>query len=111
MNFIRNLVIRINKFFMNQTQDVPRPIIDESKIYSENSEIPSLPKNFIPEPFYSTMFNEDLVETPLFVPGQMPMAPELLEPPQLVDMATDTDKPHSDEDAPVQMPNASTEKS
>lgn len=111
MNFIRNLVIRINKFFMSDTQEVPRPIIDESKIYAESVEIPSLPKDFIPEPFYSTMLREDLVETPLFVPAQMPMAPEVLEPPQLADMAMDTDKPHSDEDAPVQMPNASMEKS
>ena len=57
------------------------------------------------------MLREDLVETPLFVPAQMPMAPEVLEPPQLADMAMDTDKPHSDEDAPVQMPNASMGKS
>lgn len=51
MNFIRNLVIRFNKFFMSDRQEVPRPIIDESKIYAENFEIPSLPKDFIPEPF------------------------------------------------------------
>ena len=100
MNFIRKFIIGFIKLFMSEPQPIFQAI-DESKIYGENSddEIPELPKEFIPEPFYSTMLNEDLVENPPFVQAQMPMALASLEPQRLVDTAMGTDRPHLEKSA------------
>ena len=92
MNFIRKLILRISNLFSEPS--VPRPIIDVSKIHYEFEDIPELPREFIAEPFYTSMFSEDLVETPLFSRVQTPTPQELLEPQQLVDMATDIDTQH-----------------
>jgi hypothetical protein len=98
MNFIRNICNALINLFVNtERQEIPRVLIDVSKVYAENfEEIPELPKEMIPEPFYSTMLS-NLVETPLSLPSQLPMAgvlPELL---PLACKATDTNIPHSDE--------------
>ena len=101
MNFLRKLIIGIRSLFAKPL--IPRPIIDESKIY-ENifSELPEVsrdprdprdPREFILEP-YTSKFSEGLVETPLFRPDHMPTAPGLLEPPPSVDMATEIDTQH-----------------
>ena len=93
------------KLFMgvDNLPEVARPVIDQAKTVAEHfesfdpSEIPELPKEFIAEPFYSTMLS-DLVESPLFVRDQLPKVQELLAPPPLACKATDTSIPHSDED-------------
>jgi len=99
MNFIRDICnALINLFISNQRQEIPKPLIDVSKVCAEEFEdMPELPKEFIAEPFYSTMLS-DLVEAPLCVPAQLPMVGEPLEPLQLVCRAMDTNIPHSDED-------------
>jgi len=109
MNFIRGICNALINLFMRRSE-IPRLIVDETKkipeIYesiqtgdpSDEIEIPELPKEFIPEPFYSTMLSEDLVESPLYVPSQLPMTPGLLEPPQLDDTAMGISIPRSDED-------------
>ena len=99
MNFIRDICNSLIKLFVGtEIQEIPRPLIDVSKVYPECfEEIPELPKEMIPEPFYSTMLS-DLVETPLSLRAQLPMAGELLELPPLACKATDISIPHSDED-------------
>ena len=88
MNFIRDICNSLIKLFVsNERQEIPKPLIDVSKVYPECfEEIAELPKEMIPEPFYSTMLS-DLVESPLSLPAQLPMAGELLELPPLVDKA------------------------
>ena len=90
MNFIRDICNSLIKLFMGvpSSPEIARIVIDQTKTLPENfesedpsEEIPELPKEMIPEPFYSTMLS-DLVETPLFVPVQPPMAGVPLEPPQ-----------------------------
>lgn len=102
MNFIRNICNILIKLFTGYER--PRTMVDVSKIWPEHfesddpsEEIPELPREFISEPFYSTMLS-DLVETPLYLPAQEPMAGVPLEPPQLVCKAMDTNIPHSGED-------------
>jgi len=90
MKFIREIFNTLIKLFMPHE---PRQIIDETKVEIEKfetgdpSDIEELPKEMIPEPFYSTMLSEDLVETLLSLPDQLPTAQEHLEPLQLVDKA------------------------
>lgn len=89
MKFIREIFNTLIKLFMPHE---PRQIIDETKVEIEKfetedpSDIEDLPKEMIPEPFYSIL-NEDLVETLLSLPDQVPTAQEHLEPLQLVDKA------------------------
>lgn len=99
MKFIRDICNALIKLFVStERQEIPKPLIDISKVYAENfEEIPDLPKEMIPEPFYSTMLS-DLVESPLSLPGQLPMAGVPLELQQLACKAMDTNIPHSDED-------------
>ena len=86
------------KLFVNSSiSEVIMPV-DVSKVYPECfEEIPELPKEMIPEPFYSTMLS-DLVESPLSLRAQLPMAGELLELPPLACKATDISIPRSGED-------------
>ena len=111
MKFIRDICKTLINLFISRPR-VSRSIIDETKTLSENfeslqtddpsdEEIEKLPREMIAEPFYSTMFSDDLVESPLYLPGHMPMAGVLLAPPQLVYKATHTDKQHLDEDTVV----------
>ena len=100
MNFIRVIYNNLIKLFMPHE---PRQIIDETKVEIEKfetedpSDIEDLPKEMIPEPFYS-IFNEDLVETLPSLPDQLPTAQELLEQPQLVDKAMGISIPRLNED-------------
>lgn len=79
------------KLFITRNE-TRRQIIDETKVEIESfetedpSDIIELPREMIPEPFCS-MLSEDLVETLLSLPDQLPTAQELLEQPQLVDKA------------------------
>lgn len=103
MNFLRNLIIGIRSLFAKPL--VPRPIIDESKIYentvpeftdprdTRDIRDPTDPREFILEP-YTSVFTEGVVETPLFPRDHMPTAPELLEPLPSVDMATEINTQH-----------------
>jgi len=100
MNFIINLIIGIRNLFAKPL--VPRPIIDESKIYentvpaftdTRDTRDPTDPREFILEP-YTSVFTEGVVETPLFPRDHMPTAPELLEPLPSVDMATEINTQH-----------------
>jgi hypothetical protein len=106
MNFLRNLIIGIRNLFAKPL--VPRPIIDESKIYenifpelpeftdtrdTRDTRDPTDPREFILEP-YTSVFTEGVVETPLFPRDHMPTAPELLEPLPSVDMATEINTQH-----------------
>ena len=101
MNFIRGIYNILIKLFIT---DQPRQIIDETKVEFETFEtgdpfdIEDLPKEMIPEPFYSTMLSEDLVETLLSLPDQLPTAQEHLEQPQLVDKAMGISIPRLNED-------------
>lgn len=100
MNFIRNICNGLIKLFVSniETNEIPRALIDVSKVYPESFEdIPELPKEMIPEPFYSTMLS-DLVESPLSLPAQLPMAGALLEQLPLVDTAMGISIPRSGED-------------
>ena len=107
MNFIRDICNSLIKLFMGvpSSPEIARIVIDQTKTLPEHfesddasEEIPELPKEFITEPFYSTMFSDDLVETPLFVPGRMPMAGVPLEQPPSACKATDINIRRSDED-------------
>ena len=106
MNFIRDICNSLIKLFMGvpSSHEVARLVIDQTKTLpgdfesdDASEEIPELPKEMIPEPFYSTMLS-DLVETPLFVPGRMPMAGVPLEQPPSACKATDINIRRSDED-------------
>jgi hypothetical protein len=99
MNFIRNICnALINLFVSTERQEIPNPLIDISKVYAENfEEIPDLPKEMIPEPFYSTMLS-DLVESPLYMPSQLPMPGVPLELPPLACKAMGISIPRSGED-------------
>lgn len=87
---------------------IPRPIVDLTKtipeqfesyqtVASDPSDDIDYPKEFIPEPF-SSMLSEDLVETPLSLPDQLPKVQGILEQLQLADKAMGISIPRSDED-------------
>ena len=58
MNFIRNICNGLIKLFVNSSiSEVIMPV-DESKVFESFEEIPELPKEMIPEPFYSTMLSD-----------------------------------------------------
>lgn len=107
MNFIRGLCNALINLFMMR-RHIPNPIIDLTKTIPEqyesyetgdpSDEIDELPKEFIPEPFYSTMLSEDLVETPLSLPDQLPKVQGILEQLRLDDKAMGISIPRSDED-------------
>jgi hypothetical protein len=98
MNFIRIIYNNLIKLFIPR-HNILRPIIDATKTIPEDFEsfktgdpfdendIDELPREMIPEPFYSTMLSEDLVETPLSLRDQSPKVQEPLEQLQLVDKA------------------------
>jgi len=105
MNFIRDICNSIIQLFirsddtiiMNEVRIVPE-IIESIETGDPSDEIPDLPKEMIPEPFYSSMLSQDLVESPLYQPSQLPMTPGLLEQQPSVDTAMGISIPRSDED-------------